>query len=193
MFAGSARCGVVLSIGKIASGPQAAAYYTDQVARGRDDYWAGEGEVPGKWTGTGASSLGLSGEVDADRFSNLLEGAGLRTPPREGAVAGFDLTFRAPKSVSVLWAVGSQEVVDGLRAGHDQAVQDALGYLERKACRARRGAGGVLQVPGRGFIGAAFVHRASRAGDPLLHTHVVVPLSAEQRPPSTKVGVSASA
>jgi Ti-type conjugative transfer relaxase TraA len=164
----------MLSIGKISSGPQAAAYYTDQVARGRDDYWAGEGEAPGQWTGTGAGSIGLTGEVDAERFSDLLDGAGLRKPPAEGAVAGFDLTFRAPKSVSVLWAVGSEELVAELRAGHDQAVSDALGYLEQVACQARRGAGGIHQVKGRGFVAAAFVHRASRAGDPLLHTHVVV-------------------
>ena len=46
--------------------------------------------------------------------------------------------------------------------------------MEREACRARRGQGGAIVVKGQGFIGAAFRHRASRAGDPLLHTHVVV-------------------
>jgi hypothetical protein len=157
----------MLSLGKITAGPQAARYYTDQIARGRDDYYAGEGEAPGTWTGSGAGELGLQGEVDADRFAELLGGAGLRCPPRGGDVAGMDLTFRAPKSVSVLWAVGEPEVVTALAAGHQAAVAEALGYLEREACRARRGAGG-------GFVGAAFMHRASRAGDPLLHTHVVV-------------------
>jgi conjugative relaxase-like TrwC/TraI family protein len=164
----------MLSIGKIAAGPRAARYYTEQVAQGRDDYYSGEGEEPGKWVGSAATSLGLSSEVDDERFASLLAGAGLRKPPRAGAIAGFDLTFRAPKSVSVLWGVGSPELTAQLRAGHDQAVEQALGYLEREACRARRGAGGVLQVPGRGFVAAAFVHRASRAGDPLLPTHVVV-------------------
>ena len=165
---------VMLSIGKIAAGPRAARYYTEQVAQGRDDYYSGEGEEPGTWVGSGASALGLTGEVDDERFAGLLAGAGLRKPPREGVIAGFDLTFRAPKSVSVLWGVGSPELAAQLRAGHDQAVTEALGYLEREACRARRGAGGVLQVPGGGFVAAAFLHRASRAGDPLLHTHVVV-------------------
>jgi conjugative relaxase-like TrwC/TraI family protein len=164
----------VLSLGKIAAGPDAARYYTDQVAHGREDYYAGEGEVPGTWVGSGSSGLGRAGQVDADHFARLLEGAGLRRPPAEGAVAGFDLTFRAPKSVSVLWAIAPADVVSELRAGHDAAVTEALGYLERQACRTRRGAGGAIQVPGSGFVGAAFLHRASRAGDPLLHTHVVV-------------------
>jgi conjugative relaxase-like TrwC/TraI family protein len=47
-------------------------------------------------------------------------------------------------------------------------------HLEREACRARRGAGGARQAVGEGFVAAAFRHRSSRAGDPLLHTHVVV-------------------
>src|SRR5205823_11177006 len=80
----------------------------------------------------------------------------------------------APKSVGLLWGIASPEVVAELRAGHDAAVGEALGYLECEACRARRGAGGHIQVAGDGFVAAAFVHRASREGDPLLHTHVVV-------------------
>jgi conjugative relaxase-like TrwC/TraI family protein len=165
---------LMLSLGKIAAGPGAASYYTDQVARGRDDYYAGEGEAPGRWIGAGAASLGLTGDVDDETFGGLLSGAGLRKPPSVGAVAGFDLTFRAPKSVSVLWGVGSPRMAEEVRAGHDAAVAAALGYLEREACRGRRGAGGHIEVRGRGFVGGAFVHRSSRAGDPLLHTHVVV-------------------
>jgi conjugative relaxase-like TrwC/TraI family protein len=153
----------MLSLGKIAAGPNAARYYVDQVARDRGDYYAGEGEAPGTWTGSGARSLCLLGEVNGGRFAELLKGAGLRRPPSEGAVAGFDLTFRAPKSVSVLWAVAPANVAAELRSGHDAAVGEALGYLERRACRARRGAGGVVQVRGGGFVGAAFAHRASRA------------------------------
>ncbi len=161
----------MLSIGKIAAGPAAARYYLDQVARGREDYYAGEGEAPGRWVG---SANGRRGVVGPEAFTELLAGGGLRQPTREGAVAGFDLTFRAPKSVSVLWGLGSPEQADALRAGHDAAVDEALGYLEREACRARRGHAGAVQVPGTGFVGAAFMHRASPAGDPLLHSHVVV-------------------
>ncbi|UTI62283.1 relaxase domain-containing protein [Paraconexibacter antarcticus] len=163
-----------MSLGKIAAGPGAARYYTDQVARGQEDYYAGQKEEPGQWVGAGAAVLGWEGEVDADVFAHLLGGAGLRRPPKTGGVVGIDLTFRAPKSVSVLWAVGPEELGDELRTAHVVAVQEALGYLEREACWARRGAGGKVQVRGGGFVGAAFMHRASRAGDPLLHTHVVV-------------------
>lgn len=161
-----------MSLGKIAARPGAARYYTDQVARGREDYYAGQKEEPGNWIGSGAE--GFDGEVDADAFASLLGGAGLRRPPKSGGVAGIDLTFRAPKSVSVLWAVAPEELGEQLRAAHDAAVREAFGYLEREACWGRRGAGGKLQVPGGGFLGAAFMHRASRAGDPLLHTHVVI-------------------
>ena len=44
-------------------------------------------------------------------------------------MAGFDLTFRAPKSVSVLWAIAPEGVARELRAAHDVAVGEALGYL----------------------------------------------------------------
>jgi conjugative relaxase-like TrwC/TraI family protein len=86
------------------------------------------------------------------------------------AVAGFDLAFRAPKSVSLLWGVAPEWIRSEVCAAHDAAVREALGYLEREACRARRGTDGVIQVQGRGFVGAAFVHSTSRTGDPLLHT-----------------------
>ena len=39
---------------------------------------------------------------------------------------------------------------------------------------ASRSTAGAIRLPGRGFVAAAFRHRSSRAGDPLLHTHVVV-------------------
>ena len=54
------------------------------------------------------------------------------------------------------------------------AVADAFGYVERHAAVTRRGAGGVHRIPGRGLVAAAFRHRTSRAGDPQLHTHVLV-------------------
>ena len=175
-----ARLGSVLSIGKLAGGPNAGRYYVEQVAQGREDYYSGEGEAPGAWAGSGAAALGLSGEVDEGGLERLLRsedpatGDALRRPVAEGAVAGFDLTFRAPKSVGVLWGVAEADVASQVQRGHEAAVAGALRYLEREACRARRGAGGKLQVRGDGFVAAAFRHRASRAGDPLLHTHVVV-------------------
>src|SRR3954471_24631562 len=98
----------MLSIGKLAAGPGAGRYYVDQVAEGREDYYAVEGEDPGVWLGTGGEALGLSGQVSEQGIVRLLSscdpatGAALRRPLARGAVAGFDLTFRAPKSVSIL-------------------------------------------------------------------------------------------
>jgi conjugative relaxase-like TrwC/TraI family protein len=90
------------------------------------------------------------------------------------SVAGYDLTFSAPKSVSVLFALGEADVRDAVRAAHDRAVREALGYAERTAAAVRRGAGGSRVEPAGGFIAATFRHRTSRAGDPQLHTHVLV-------------------
>jgi TrwC relaxase/AAA domain/UvrD-like helicase C-terminal domain len=62
-----------------------------------------------------------------------------------------------------------------ITAAHDSAVDAALGYLERHAAVSRRGHNGTEQVSADGFIAAAFRHRTSRAADPHLHTHALVP------------------
>src|SRR3954447_10243219 len=170
----------MLSLGKLAAGPDAGRYYEDAVARGREDYYAGEGEAPGQWVGGGATTLGLQGTVDDGQVGHLLAGedpaTGVLLGRRitEGRVAGFDVTFKAPKSVAILFCIGEPQVAGVLRECHEAAVVDAIGYLEREACQARRGKDGLAQVQGKGFVAAAFGHRTSRAGDPLLHTHVVV-------------------
>ena len=62
-----------------------------------------------------------------------------------------------------------------ISVAHDRAVGAVLDHLSTEACFVRRGAGGHQLLEAHGFIGAAFRHRTSRAGDPQLHTHVVVP------------------
>jgi conjugative relaxase-like TrwC/TraI family protein len=89
-------------------------------------------------------------------------------------VPGFDHTFRAPKSVSLLWALSDRVTAAEVTAAHDAAVDAAIGYLQRAAGFTRRGAGGAETVAVDGFVAAAFRHRTSRADDPLLHTHVLV-------------------
>ena len=182
----------MLSIGKLAGGSQAERYYTQSVASGREDYYAGRGEAPGRWIGSAAASLGMETdrEVTEAELTGLFRGEHpiekhtLREM-RDRAVAGFDVTFHAPKSVSVLYAVGSPEVVEAAREAHDAAVADALAYLEREACRTRFRRGGRIEsVAGSGFVAAAFRHRTSRAGDPQLHTHVVIG-NLTQRPDGT--------
>lgn len=89
-------------------------------------------------------------------------------------VAGFDCAFTPPKSVSVLWALAPMDIARVIEECHDQAVRETIAYLEERAAFARIGTGGVGQVDTNGLIAAAFRHRDSRAGDPNLHTHVVI-------------------
>jgi conjugative relaxase-like TrwC/TraI family protein len=93
---------------------------------------------------------------------------------RPDRLPGYDLTFSAPKGVSLLFALCPPELMLEVRRAHDAAVTAALGYLEREAGEVRRGKDGVTRLPGGGFVAAAFRHRTSRAGDPQLHTHVLV-------------------
>ncbi len=170
---------VVLSLGKLAPGQQQ--YYLDTVARGVEEYYTGAKEAPGQWVGSAASQLGLAGEVDAEELGRVLE----HVDPKTGTyrltgsrsvpvVAGFDATFNAPKSVSLLFALGDPEVSNEVRNAHDASQAAALAVLESAACRVRRGQGGQTVLDGDGFVAAAFRHRTSRAGDPHLHTHVVI-------------------
>ena len=167
----------MLSIGKLTV--EQSRYYERQVAQGRDDYYSGRGESPGRWTGAGTESLQLGGGVDDDGFRALMDGRDPATGERlkrvggRSKVAAFDLTFSAPKSVSVLFAIGEPALAGALVEAHESAVDAALGYLEREACRVRRGRGGVRHEVGEGFVAAAYRHRMSRAEDPQLHTHVV--------------------
>jgi conjugative relaxase-like TrwC/TraI family protein len=90
------------------------------------------------------------------------------------SVAGFDLTFTPPKSVSALWAVAGPELAAAIRAAHVAAVGDAMTAAERRVIFTRQGHEGARHVEVRGLLAAAFVHRDSRAGDPNLHTHVAI-------------------
>jgi conjugative relaxase-like TrwC/TraI family protein len=168
----------VLSIGKIALGQHR--YYERQVAQGQDDYYSGRGEAPGEWTGAGAKALGLSGRVGVGQFNALIAGRDpsdpstrLRSSEQDPKVAAFDLTFSAPKTISILFAVAPEQVSGELAACHEEAVRAALGYLEDTAVAVRRGHAGERVEPGEGLIAAAYRHRMSRALDPQLHTHVV--------------------
>src|SRR4030095_2612196 len=76
----------VLSIGKLTL--EQSRYYERQVAQGRDDYYSGRGESPGRWTGRGGEVLGLAGEVDKDGFAALMEGRHPGTRERLKRVGG---------------------------------------------------------------------------------------------------------
>lgn len=121
----------MVTIGKLGKGQES--YYLDSVASGAEDYYAGEGETPGEWTGSAASELGLDGEVERAQLRAVLAGLHPETAEqlprllRSDRVPGFDVTFSAPKSVSVIWAVADQQTANQIRAAHERAVAAALG------------------------------------------------------------------
>jgi conjugative relaxase-like TrwC/TraI family protein len=169
----------MLSIGKMGAGQEG--YYLGKVAEGAEDYYSGEGEAEGYWLGDSAEDLGLQGKVDPDQLVGMLTGTNPASGEpfgmqhvSDGPVPGFDLTFSAPKSVSVLWALGGPPVGAEVSEAHAAAVDAALGYMQREACWTRRGKGGREFVHGDGFLAAGYLHRSSRAGDPQLHTHVLI-------------------
>lgn len=263
----------MLNIGLLA--PGAGEYYIGEVASSAEDYYTGRGESAGRWVGSLAAEIGLSGEVAPEDFRlvlagrdprsgeqlvhrksagsadttaiesdqtvdalqaaaflgvsgryvrRLLEGGeryvrqiatnpnaevappkkylvGERTRPSAGGAPstsgpipwqvtgaeltrfaesrqekkfrpGYDLTLRPPKSVSVLWALGGPDIAAEVRDAHSAAVDEVVKYYEHHAVRAREPKSN-RRVETDGIIAAAFDHRTSRAGDPLLHTHVV--------------------
>ncbi len=156
------------------------------IGRDRADYYlsdlARELPVagPGRWAGSAAEGLGLTGPVRADEFRRLLESR----HPRTGVVLGsgrvsvpaFDLTFSAPKSASVLFALAGADAARAVVAAHNQAVAGSLSYLEQHAITATRrsGARRAVVLPTSGAVAAVFTHGVSRNGDPHVHSHVVL-------------------
>lgn len=154
-------------------------YETPEFAR--DDYYTERDSVPGRWIGRGAQTLRLGERPARGDLETLLSGRSPRTGEsitqsrgRKPTNAGFDLTFTAPKSVSILLAVGDERVQAAVLAAHDAGVRAGFDYLERQDCFARRGTDGVEAIRAEGFAGAAYTHEMSRSGDPHLHTHVVI-------------------
>jgi len=143
-------------------GPEPHRYYLRAI--GPDSGDAPErGEAPGRWLGAGAADRGLDGVVVGPALRDVL-------PSGRGRVPGLDMTFAAPKSVSVLHGLGSPEVAAAVRHAHDAAVDAGIAYLERHACAVRVDG---RSVEATGLVIAAFRHRTSRADDPHLHTHAV--------------------
>ncbi|RDI60269.1 MobF family relaxase [Nocardia pseudobrasiliensis] len=97
-----------------------------------------------------------------------------KSRPEYAAVAGFDITFSPAKSVSALWAIAPQHVSERIATAHEAAVDDAIAWLEQNGIFTRLGRNGIRQVEVEGIVAARFTHRESRAGDPDLHTHMVI-------------------
>lgn len=149
--------------------------------RGPVDYYLDPDEPPGRWRGGGRHALGLDGNVEGAELRSLLEaahpetGAPLGRRFGDSSARGFDATFSAPKSVSVLWAMSPDPFVRAeVLASHDAAVDAALGWFERHGAVTRRGTDGLLQVDTLGITAAVFRQHTSRTVDPQLHSHAIV-------------------
>jgi len=144
-----------------------------------EDYYAQEGRA-GHWLGSGAKALSLRGEVGAQAFDHLAAGFHPQTGDAlvqragEDHRSGWDLTFSAPKSVSIVWGLAEREQRDAIERVHVQSVERALALAEREQLFiTRRGKDGVERQTAQPVI-AAYVHGTSREADPQLHTHAFV-------------------
>lgn len=171
----------MISMSSIKSAGGTSKYLSGQAAA---EYYAGQ-QVPSRWLGQGAEHQGLAGrEVAESDLTRQLEGKVIEFSKASGQWeeiqlgvqrggglqhrAGWDLTFSAPKSVSLEAEVfGNADV----RAAHEMAVASAMGFLEDKAAQARI-AGNFVQT--RSLCYATFAHATSRAGDPQTHTHAII-------------------
>ncbi|MCP3877510.1 MAG: relaxase domain-containing protein [Sulfitobacter sp.] len=159
-------------------GGGAGEYYVKELP----SYYLDPGEPAGLWHGHGAGLLGLEGEVDDGQFLRLMAGLDphitgntpLGRTYGETSVRGFDVTASAPKSVSVLFAVGYPHVRDEVLAAHDQAVGTMVRWVEAHAHTRFRINGDIAVVDAEGIVAATFRQHTSRVLDPQLHTHVVI-------------------
>jgi conjugative relaxase-like TrwC/TraI family protein len=143
----------------------------------QDDYYQAGSEPPGQWHGALSGALGLHGDVRPGQLRRLFEGydpvsgRALASNAGENHKAGWDLTFSAPKSVSLAWAFSDLEMQREIAAAHDSAVRAGLDYLQRNAFSSRDRDG---TQPLQGIIAACYQHSTSREQDPQLHTHAAV-------------------
>ena len=157
-------------------GLNAGVYYTEQLP----SYYLDAGEPRGVWFGDAAVSLGLAGVVDDAAFVNVIGGLDptgsfvLGRRHGEESVRGFDVTFSAPKSVSVLWGLADEATRAQVLAAHDAAVAAAMGWIERHATTRMQVNGQMCVVDAEGITAALFRQHTSRSGDPQLHTHAVI-------------------
>ena len=169
----------MLTLAKVVSAESAATYY-----EGSDDYYSEGGRASSAWWGQGATALALNGPVDAGEFRALLDGQlpdgdRLHRGGEGPRTAGLDLTFSAPKSISLQALVGGDH---RLLDAHETAVTAALRYVEEHLAAYRSTSDGeTASVQSGSIVAARFIHDLSREADPQVHTHCVL-VNMTQRP-----------
>lgn len=163
----------MINLTLLSSAAHAESYYD------HDDYYSESGEAPSRWQGSGAAALGLAGEVSREELHDMLEGElpdGTRLGVQRNGEwqhrPGHDATLSAPKSVSTAALVGGD---DRLIKAHDEAVAEALSWLEENAAQTRIREDGEVSTERTGNLAAAtFRHATNRNQDPQLHTHCLL-------------------
>ena len=136
----------------------------------------GQSKTDTIWMGQGAEAMDLAGEVNPELFKQVINGI---SPEGEllyqrkliSRTDGYDLTFSAPKSVSLLAVWRGDETV---LAAHRQAVAHTFKSIEKEAQARMMVNGKIKFLNTKNLVAAAFEHTINRHGDPQLHTHVIV-------------------
>ncbi|MBD8872462.1 MobF family relaxase [Rhodanobacter sp. DHB23] len=159
----------MLGLKKIKSAALAFNYYSE-----RDDYYLSD-QSAAAWYGRGAADLGLRGDIDPTEFRDVLAGSfgatAVKNPQRH--TPGWDVTFSAPKSVSIAALVNKDE---RLTAAHDMAVRAALDHIEAHVIitRQRDATSGYAYRNTGNLVAGVVRHSTSRNLDPQLHSHAVI-------------------
>lgn len=163
----------------------------------QDNYYQKEGDL-GQWQGKGAEMLGLKGSITAETLQNALIGKdangnkvqkiSIDKKTGERKRAGLDLTFNAPKSVSIMYemakANGNEELAEKILNIHNKAVENGLNHIEKNYAQSRETKDGITEHINTGNLAIAkFQHDIARpttdatgkvSVDPSLHTHAVI-------------------
>lgn len=169
---------MVASISARKSVGAAVAYFKHMA---QDEYYTSEGEAEadGEWAGRGAERLALEGPVSKAEFEAALNGIDPKTGDalvqlHHNHAPGWDMTYSAPKSVSVMWALSPEADRTKIEAAHRSSVSAATRHLEDNSAFTRRSKGGAIREPVAGLTIARFHHHTSRDLDPQLHTHAFI-------------------
>ncbi len=185
----------MLKVTPIKGGRDAINYYAGLVRREQDegsweaqkeegqghveDYYLASSEEGGRWWGEGAQAFGLQGLGCREQLEALFAGKHpdtgeqLGQPPRDNTIRAYDLTFSAPKTVSLLASLCGGEIEGAVIDAHERAVAGALSLIEERTTT-RGGRGGHIRLDIGGLAVLRVRHRTSRALDPQLHTHALV-------------------
>lgn len=140
-------------------------------------------EPMGKWIGSYAEKRGFANQiVHRGEMQRGLRGFDPKTGQAlsnnagdERHKPGYDLTFSAPKSVSIAWASAPDELREKISAAHQKSIESAIKYAEQSGAFVQReGHAGEFKVAHGEIAAATFEHSSNRAGEPHLHTHAVI-------------------